>query len=765
MIASLFLLLALQQPNAGPTVMISVDRDRVAPGDVLRYTIRVSSDLPDPIRVELPPLGGFELESRAERSDVEKGGRGRTTWIQLALRATTPGEWRLGPVNVRQGIATAQADPVTVTIDGGATVPVNTSLSSRVARIIQRAPPPGVLGPAGVTVAISELNVPVGQQVDVITIAWFERGLRQQLRRAPTVESPRIEGVWSYPQPVPGGIAATRQVGGKWYDLFVLHQVVFPLTPGRVAISPARLQYSVPLAYQFFSQEESYKLESDRTSFMAEALPSAGRDPGFGGAVGRALGVSQLVTPTAGNQGEAFAAEITIRGEGNVALWPQPDVRWPPGFRVYPEAAREDLGMRDGRLIGAKTFKFMLVADSAGALALPPLRYPYYDLADQRYRFADGASAMVIVAPRGESVATRAEPPPIRLTQGRPLALALRKSLPEPAWWLIALVPLLVFGTMRRPRRPRMPATQEPSGDPLSVAEHRLTSLLAENSLSPSDALVLRELLERVQVARFGGQGRAGSRELTLLVDKVLDEVTARGAGGQHRALARAGITIGLLALIASQTSAQTPPEEYYSAGAYRAAVEGFRRRALLEPDVSSHWFNLGDAAYRAGDDAAALVAWVRAARLSPRDGGIHRALLLVAPADENATEELWVSPVTPDELWLLGLVAWVGGWAGIIWSRRLRGRWAVLLSGGAILAGLGLGLDHWYGARVAIAGSNEQLRLSPHELAPAVGEVARLGTVRLGPERGVWVQVEAGGQRGWMPRARLEPLAGTFTR
>ena len=252
-------------------------------------------------------------------------------------------------MTVRQGTALAQSDPVTVTVTGGAPPPVSASLSQpRWRACISRAPPPGVLGPAGITVALSDAAVPVGEQVDVVTIAWFERGLRQQLRRAPTVESPHLEGVWSYPQPVPGGIAATRQVGGKWYDLFVLHQVVFPLTPGRVAISPARLQYSVPLAYQFFSQEEAYKLESEAQSFLATGrCRTRAAIPAFAGAVGRGLAVSQTVTPDGGKAGRGVHRGAQVEGEGNVALWPQPDVRWPPAFRVYPEAARE--AARDAR--------------------------------------------------------------------------------------------------------------------------------------------------------------------------------------------------------------------------------------------------------------------------------------------------------------------------------------------------------------------------------------------------------------------------------
>ncbi len=407
--------LATQQ-GRGPEVMIATDHDRVGVGEVLAFTIRVWSDRTDPVQAELQSLGGFELAGRSEHSDVATGPHpGRTTVIQLQLRAVRPGEWRLGPVQVRQGSAITLSDAITVKVDAGAPAPVSASLNPGLARMLQSASPPGGLGRAGISIAVSNPEVAVGQQVDVITIAWFDRVLRQELRRAPTVESPRIEGVWSYPQPVPGGIAASRSVAGKWYDLFVLHQVVFPLVPGTVQISPARLQYSVPLAYQFFSQEEQFRLESQATTFQVRPLPDSGRVPGFRGAVGRDVAVTQTVNPGSGNQGEPFAIEITITGQGNVALWPQPDLRWPVGGRVYPEAAEEQLVMREGRLGGRKTFKFLLVADSAGTLTLPGLQYPFYDPAGATYRIAAAPPTPIIVAPRGNRMASRAEPPPLRV--------------------------------------------------------------------------------------------------------------------------------------------------------------------------------------------------------------------------------------------------------------------------------------------------------------------------------------------------------------
>jgi len=766
-VITLLMLAVLQQAPGGPDVIVSASRDHVAPGDVLTFTIRVTSRLADPIRVELPSLGGFELESRQDKSDVLGGsGGGRFTTVQLSLRAVTPGEWRIGPVMVRQGTVLSQADPITITIEGGAPAPATANVSQRLARIIQRAPPPDGMGQAGITVALSDADVLVGEQVDVVTIAWFDRELRQELRRAPTVESPSIDGVWSYPQPVPGGIAATRQVGGRWYDLFVLHQVVFPLTPGRVAVSAARLQYSVPLANQFFSQEEAYKLESEPTSFLANVLPAEGREPTFAGAVGRGLTISQMVTPAAGRQGEAFSAEITVRGEGNVALWPEPDVRWPPSFRVYPEAAREQLAMTDGHLGGAKTFKFLLVADSAGALALPALRYPYFDLGIHRYRVAEGASALVIVAPRGEAVASRAEPPPIRLDRRQPAALILWHALPLPAWWVIALAPAGFLLVRRLPRRRPRARVATVSSDSLGNLERRLDAALDRGGLDPAIAADLALLRERVLALRFAPAGTGDLGPLVASAEAALAGAGVEQPSRERRWRVRTGLTLALLLTVAPGARAQTQPEELYNAGAYRAAEEGFRRRALGAPEVPTHWFNLGDAAYRGGDDAAALMAWVRAARLSPRDGGIRRALLLVAPADAGAASWLWVAPFTPAELWLLGLVCWLAGWGGVVWSRRFAGRWVVLIAGGVLLFAGADALHRWYEEPIAIASNNEQLRLSPHELAPAVGEVPRLGTVRLGHVWGAWVEADAGaGQRGWMRLDALEALSGRSLR
>jgi hypothetical protein len=181
----------------------------------------------------------------------------------------------------------------------------------------------------------------------------------------------------------------------------------------------------------------------------------------------------------------------------------------------------------------------------------------------------------------------------------------------------------------------------------------------------------------------------------------------------------------------------------------------------VLSPDVPTHWLNLGDAAYQAGDDAEALAAWTRGARLAPRDVGLRRALTLVPAADAASAHWLWVSVVTPAELWLLGLVAWLAGWAGILWTRRIDGRWVVLLGAGALLIGGSTMLRGWYARPTAVVTVNTVLRLSPSDLAPSVGEVPRLGAVRLEASRGPWVRVVGpGGQEGWLHTEETAPVA-----
>jgi BatD DUF11 like domain len=256
-----------------PELRVSVDHDKVAVGDELVYTARAVSQSSEPMSLTLAPLNGFEIVSRSERTEVSLSGKAiRTTVLEIRLRALRPGRWQVGPVRATQGREMTEAAAIVVEVEPSAAVAA-TTLNPRLRSLLERTPPPP-RGKAAVALVVSADTVRVGEQVDVVTAAWFPRDLRMQLRRPPTLQPPVIDGVWSYPQAAPSGIALTRNIGGIAYDLFVAHQVVFPLVAGTIPVPRAMLKYSTPLALQFFSQEERFALTSLPETLTVRPLPT-----------------------------------------------------------------------------------------------------------------------------------------------------------------------------------------------------------------------------------------------------------------------------------------------------------------------------------------------------------------------------------------------------------------------------------------------------------------------------------------------------------
>jgi hypothetical protein len=776
--ALLAVLVTVAAQGQGPQLEASVDQDRVSVGEELTYTLRAVSHSPVPMQVTLAPFNGVEIVARSERTEVGFGaGPIRTTVLEIRLRAVRPGHWRLGPARAVQGRDTVEAEPVLVDVSASRSATAST-LSPRLRRLLERAGPPPAGQPA-VDLLLSTDTVRIGEQVDVVTAAWFPRDLRLQLRRPPTLQPPVIDGVWSFPQTTPSGIAATRSIRGHWYDLFVSHQVVFPLVPGLVGIPRATLKYSTPVALQFVSQEERFALSSRADTLMVRALPAAGRPAGFSGAIASGLTLERHVDPPTASVGEGVAVELRLAGEGNTALWPNPQLDWPASVRAYLERVDEQVATTEGRVGGTKTFRYLVVPDSAGALALPAVRYAYYDLATDRYQELGLPASSVPVTPRGESAAAAALPPALVRDDRPALAWSLAHGVPAWAWVaLVSLPPLLLSLRWKWPRRPKRRAAPERRSDLRSAEEalDELVQVLApdpDRRFGPALAAAVRaagadaELAARVTAVRERLLARRYGPAVPEPADASLaaeaHEVVRR-LGGSLRGWRGRGVLVGLvLAVAAGALNAQNPaPEQLYESGALHAAADGFARRAAAEPAVAAHWYNLGATYYRLGAGGRAEAAWLQARRLSPREPSVRRALELTPPPDVASARWTWSPPVTPDELLLVGGLVWIAGWIGCVARPRARERWLVLLvfAGAGVLGGLAL--RAWYRRPLAIVLDPATLRLSPHGRAPALSPVEGGAAVRLVGRSNGWVLVRAaGGREGWVPDAAVAAVGG----
>lgn len=359
------------------------------------------------------------------------------------------------------------------------------------------------------------------------------------------------------------------------------------------------------------------------------------------------------------------------------------------------------------------------------------------------------------------------------------MAWRIGRAVPDWAWLLALLVPPAVLAVGRRPRLPpRRPPPQ--SVTDLKAAEEELDAvvrglvpdpqrrsgagLAAAVRAAGADAALAERIAtarERLLARRYGpGPTQSEDGALAAEVRELV-----RRLGGSLRGWAGRGTAALplLIALCSSEIRAQAPsPESLYEQGSLRAAADAFAQRADRQPAVAAHWYNLGAAYYRLGQDGRARASWLQARRLAPRSRAVNQALRLTPSPDNTSARWSWTPPVRPEELLLLGMLGWIAGWAGWSLRPRVRERWLVLLVFSAVAVLAGLGLRTWLRAPLAIVLERTTLRLSPHGLAPAVLPIESGSAVRIIRSSPGWVMVEAAGaQRGWLADAAVAAVGG----
>jgi hypothetical protein len=775
----------------GAEVTAGVDRTHLRAGEELTLTIRARSRASDPVEIMVPSLNGFAVVGTRDMTEVSFNGASgsiRTTVRELQLRPQQAGALLIGPVRARQGVSIVATDPILVTVDSAADR--TTSTLSPLARSLLESTPPPVSRRAdrvALTMLVPSDTVYAGEQVDLITAAWIPRDLGQRMRRPPLLTLVTPEGVWAYPAATSSGVALSRQVGGRWIDLFIAHEVVFPLTSGRLIIPPASVEYALPVSFSFFSREERYTLRSDSIAITVLPLPATNPPTNV---VGEKLSLELQVDPAATRVGEPVEASVTIHGIGNVALWPEPPLKWPTGFRVYPAQTEVRVAPDAGRIAGSKTVHFLAVPDSSGNFVLPEVRYSYFNATTGRYETASAAPRALAVAPGAEPRAARVLPP-LLPASGEVASDRVSRTLGWQGWLALLLVPP-AFAALARRRRTRAPATAvvrgAPERSPLSRLEREFLAVLASHVSDPfardGDGLAqalraagvdsavadhVKRVRDRLRAARYGPRGLGDAAELAAEIEQVLRVLGADGTVGARRphGVVATMLVVAMVGAHVASLHCQTPPartpsaEALFEAGALRAATDSFAARAAREPRDPAHWYNLGATLYRAGADGKATAAWIRAARLAPREPAIRRALRLLPAPDPVSAQLLQVGWATPAEWGLVGAAGWLLLWLVVAFGGRRR---AVLAVFGAVAgAALVLGAIEWRRRDQAIAvviAETAPVRAAPYGGASAAASVPAGGAVLMVRSYGPWVEVyRTDGIHGWVLGGEISGL------
>ncbi|HEY3531927.1 MAG TPA: BatD family protein, partial [Casimicrobiaceae bacterium] len=541
----------------------------------------------------------------------------------------------------------------------------------------------------------------VGQQANYEVAVFVNSVVRDRLRRNPTFFPPDMQSMLAYDLPS-RSVPPRHEGGSNCFDALVYQRALFPLMPGRFAIPPAQLVYSLPLSSSFFSREETHELQTDSTIIVAVEPPLAGRPAEYGGAVGR-VRLSTKLDTSISRVGDPMLLTVKVSGTGNVKLFPRPTIGVPWASLVKGDE-RVDVDTTARRIAGSKEFDWVLTPKIAGELDIPPIRYGYFDPDARRYEVAATNPTHVRIGPGTLASADTARTEtllPLRTRYRGALGAPLHE---HPAFWaLLALAPIPALTLRGRDRRRRI-------SRPAPSRAVRLGDVV-KDAVSAQDATEVRRaftsaLAERVGLnsesfTRAGGLARAlrrrgVSKEIALEAQQFLCELdeaafarngalppdAAERAMGLFRAIneeslsrtqlmSRATGFFSLIVLAVATAHALTTDDarrafdngvSSYHAHNFVAARESFIAAAAADPRSPDAWANLGTASWAAADTARSVAAWQRALRLEPLAADMRERVELVHSVPWNASG--WVPPVPASWVFDFAALIWCATWA-----------------------------------------------------------------------------------------------------
>jgi len=370
------LLLAAAAAAADLQVSASVDRTQVVVGEPFRLTIvaaGAASDIPDP---RMPQVSGIEIygAGRAQNVSIVNGQVSSSVTFQFQVVARRPGRLVVPSAAFVVGGRTFATDPIEVTA-------ANAASSAQPGIGAPGAAPAAPQAPAVfVTAAVNKRRVYVGEQL----VYTFLFHTRVQLASQPGFSVP----------PDFSGFVSEDLPPRQWtqesgYARMGKQTALFPTSPGTATIGAATLQVAVfqggadPFA-MFFGGGRTQALRSEPVTITVLPLPDTGRPADFTGAVG-SWRLDASLDKTTVEAGKPVTLTVEVSGRGLVKSLREPT--WPeiPGARRYETLSSLNVQNTGDVIQGSKTFKVMLIPQTSGRMALPPVRYPVFDPDTRRY--------------------------------------------------------------------------------------------------------------------------------------------------------------------------------------------------------------------------------------------------------------------------------------------------------------------------------------------------------------------------------------------
>jgi len=263
----------------------------------------------------------------------------------------------------------------------------------------------------------------VGQQV-IYTVYLFTQA---DVVSANPQETPDFQGFWvrDIPEPAdrPAQVEMVDREDGRYGRVRLLRRALFPRRGGRFEIEPTRFALRARVPDEgpfglFGARGADLERASNPVSLKVRPLPPP--PPGFDGAVGT-LRLDSDLKPAQLAVGDAATLTLTLSGSGNLQGIRKPQLEAPDGIKIFPPQQQAAEKVRGTRIVGTRTWRFVLVPERPGHWDLPPIAVPYFDPQSGDYQRA--TSDALSLDAQGATALTQEDGTTVRLHPIRTAAL------------------------------------------------------------------------------------------------------------------------------------------------------------------------------------------------------------------------------------------------------------------------------------------------------------------------------------------------------
>jgi hypothetical protein len=530
-LAAAALLLSAAAARADFTLRSEVDAKKIGVQDQLQLTITLEgSGAPD--EVPLPALVNLDLVAgpySSSQISIVNGSMSQSRTLTYVLQPRAAGKAEVGAVHA----AGQTAPAIAIEVVQGQAKPRERQRPDPFARDPFGDPLDQIFGQRRTTrsetarvqmeVQPSRTRLHVGEPL-VLTYWLYTQASVADLQFK---EAPQFAGFWvedlEREKTPPAGEAATLE--GQSYRRFpILRKLLFPTKAGTLTIPPSVFRIGIART-GFFDSGGTIERPTKPVTITVDPLPDA---PGFSGAVGR-FKASATLDRDSVPLGEAATLRFRVEGTGNLKWVDRAPELKLAGAKVFPPQTKSDLRTTETGVSGSRSWEFVVVPETSGAVLIPPLAFSYFDAAAGRIVSAETAPLTLRVEGGTAASAAPAASPSLRATG----ALPLRSDLDRAAGWtpgarLVAglfgiglLLHAGLFGVgLRR-------GGGSPGGGG-GASSRSVRAALRELERVPREALSKEQaaaLVEKALDEAFGGMAESDDSERARAVRALLDDV------------------------------------------------------------------------------------------------------------------------------------------------------------------------------------------------------------------------------------------------